>query len=152
MHDNLAEILTQREDDRTLQCSWNLCYEGKACLGHIAPSLSCDPQEQKIRVLFRADLDRSQAQDIAGNLIRIAENTENFKDPAHIYQRKLSGRHWAFSRIGELARGRRYCFINPLREDDQERAIRFTVDADLTPAQAREVGAYLLSMAAQIAD
>lgn len=133
-----------------MQRSWNLGYDGNECLGHIAPSLSCDLGDQKIRVLFRADLNRHQAQEIAEHLIGVAEKMEEFAKPAHVYQRKLPGRHWTFNRIGDLAQGRRYCFINALHKDGQDWGIRFTVDADVTPHQAREVGSYLLGMAAQI--
>jgi len=156
MPNPLAKLITERQstDAKIESRSWHLTYRGKPTLGHIGPSLSLAADENKLRLLFRAELSPQQASCIGSHMIESAESMENFTKPLVLAQRRIPGRHWEVKRIGDDLNAptrQRYVFITPLHNfEDRGGIVRLQADADITPRQARQIGGYLLSAAAQV--
>lgn len=157
----VAELLKQAREEkqqRSREACWNTTYRGKSTLCHVRPAVSIDPKANKISFLIRADLSRHECTRIGEHLVWLAEQMHEFDCPVRLNERKVVGRTWYVDSMAERrcdARGKkltpRMAFMTPFEEGrDGKSYVRATCWADLTPRQAREMGTYLLSLAAQL--
>ena len=152
----VAKLLNTAE--RSLEACWETKYGARTTMCHIRPAISCDPKDHKISFLIKADLDNKQCREIGEQLVWLAEQMHEFAEPVRPNERKVVGRVWYVDSLAERKYAQngkkltpRMAFTTPLeRGKTGDQYVRATCWADLTPHQARAMGAYLLSLAAQI--
>ena len=152
----VAQLL-RKDSSSQSERTWETCFGAKPTLCHIRPALSTDPKDRKITFLVRAELDSRQCREIGEYLIWIAEDTRSFEQPIRPMERKVVGRTWEVDNIGERKKANngsrlypRMAFMTPFERANGQRYARVTCNADLTPRIAREMGVYLLALAAQV--
>jgi len=143
---------------RSLEACWDTQYGARNTMCHVRPAISCDPKDRKISFLIKADLGNKQCREIGEQLVWLAEQMHDFKDPIRPNERKVVGRAWYVDSLAERKYDRdgkklssRMAFTTPLEKGNPSVwYVRATCWADLTPHQARAMGAYMISLSAQI--
>lgn len=103
----------------------------------------------KIEVTGSGILANQHAQEAGVSMIALAESLENFSQPAPMKQVRVYGKNW---RCGTSLHGSSYSEISlPWHNEKavKQGMVQVEFDSAFTPRIAREIGAYLLSLALQ---